>query len=162
LCTVTGCLIALCNMLNEKYIDGSTIKFAMKASTVLNANFFSAWAKELHEKFYDESKSLINFLIGYFAKMYSKVVSAVMVDDMETAMGILHNERKKGNIVRIAPKEDDVYFVRSEKRKAMTGGHVPLYRHIIGLSYINLDAMHKAVCDKNTKVVCYNTQILLK
>jgi hypothetical protein len=50
-----------------------------------------------------------------------------------------------------------MYFIRSDIKTPLTKGNVPIWRHIIASSYIELDKLHRAVVGPKTLVVAYNT-----
>ncbi len=150
-------LVFVEHCLKNKYITEDDIQYVIKASFFLPHDTFSNFAQTIHQEYDDKgAKQLINCYIGDLNKQYSKVTKGAVTDSHLTALGTLALEQDKGNDAKIY-QVNDLYFIRSDMKKPLVKGNVPIYRHIIASSYIKLDELYKKVHDENSVVVSYHT-----
>jgi len=142
--------------LENEYITKKNIKFVQAASSSLKADVFKSFASGLFEMFPIESKQLNNCFIGDLNTISKRQMRGCVTDSYEVAMGLYFGEVQEGMQPKVF-KVQDLFFIRSKMETRMTNGNVPIWRHIIASSYIKLDKLHKAVCNKATQFICYNT-----
>lgn len=104
----------------------------------------------------DVTKTLINCFIGFLNQQYMTSVKGCVTSDHQSAMCALFSELGKGRTTKVH-NVNELYFVRSEFKKKKSEVNVPIYRHVLASSYIELDKLYHAVCDENTVVAAYNT-----
>lgn len=144
-------------LLDNQYITLNNIKYVIRPSHMLPANTFKDFAQTLYDNYKENgSKELVNCFIGGLNRQSLKNTKGCMTDSYEMAMGILLNQEEKGEPCNVY-KVGDLYFLRRDDRTPLTKGHVPIWRHIIASSYIQLDKLYKSICGPKTTVIAYRT-----
>ena len=90
----------------------------------------------------DESKSLINMLVGCFGSLYSRSETAGVTNDLLTALGTMTQHKDKKPILNCV---GDLYILRMVKEQMKDFGDMPIYRSVIAQGIIALDKMAKAI-----------------
>jgi hypothetical protein len=144
-------------LLEVKAITLDNLKYIIRPSYLLPADQFKGFAQEIYDKWTETgAKPLNNCFIGELNKQSLKITKGCATDQFETACGIMWNQETKGQPARIF-RVGEMFFIRSDIRTALTKGHVPIWRHIIASSYIELDKLYRKVVGPKSIVVAYNT-----
>ena len=59
---------------------------------------------------------------------------------------------EKGEAARVY-RVEQMYFIRCDIKTPLDKGHVPIWRHIIASSYIQLDRLYRAVVGPKSQII---------
>lgn len=142
-------------LLEIRSISMADIKYVIRPTEILPANHFQEFASHVYDTWTETgSKKLINCFIGDLNKQTQKKTKACATDSYDIAMGILLNQEEKGEPARLHTV-GDLYFLRCDLKKKLSSGHVPIWRHVIASSYIQLDKLYRKVVGENSRIIAY-------
>jgi hypothetical protein len=100
---------------------------------------------------------MLNNFIGDLNKQYIKKTKGATTLSHATAMSLWSHYKSKGKDIKLyeVGTEKKAFFLRLNHREQLYSGHVPIWRHIIAMTYINLDKLYRTVVGPNTKVIAY-------
>ena len=141
--------------LENSYIKPEDITYGIVARGSLPADTFKEFVTRTVSEYPNESKNLVNMLVGCFGSLYSRSETAGVTNDLLTALGTmtLHKEQKP-----ILNCVGDLYILRMVKEQMKDFGDMPIYRSVIAQGIIALDKMAKAIdIPGETKFIGCNT-----
>jgi hypothetical protein len=143
--------------LERGYITHANIKYVREASGSRTANTFRKFTENMHNKFGEQAKHLVNHLIGGLGIQFHKQNEGCITDSFETAVGtMLHYNDGSVDFNKIG----DTYFIQRKTATRQYTGHVFLHRHILAACYIALDKLYHTVTNRGKiprVVVAWNT-----
>jgi len=143
----------------KRYINGSDITHALFAKRVLPPDTFRAFVLDTTEAFPVESKSIINNFVGSLGVLYDKSEVGGITDNMDVAVATMLT-CEKDEWTTMFHRINDLIVVRRLKESMKHDGDLPIYRHVLVSSWIELDKLRIAVCKEGTRVVGYNTDAI--
>ena len=147
-------LVLVLYALKHHYIALSDLTYCILASQVLKHDCFKKFCLDTIAKYPTASKALLNHWIGDFGKQYNKTSKAEVTDSWKIAYAMY----KQDPSIELHPF-GNIWFMRKTTKERVLSGHVPIHRHIIAASYIELDQMYKKVRSRSPDLVVlgYNT-----
>jgi len=140
--------------LQKRYINGSDITHAILAKRTLPGNTFRKFVEETTEAFPVESKSIINHYIGSLGVLYDKKEVGGITDNMDVAVATMLT-CENDDWTSVFHRINDLIVVRRLKETMKHEGDLPLYRHILVSSWIELDKLRMAIYMKGIRMVGY-------
>ena len=141
--------------LSKGYITVQNITHCIQASQVIKADTFKETVQWILDSWPDDSKELINCWIGALGQSSMKSSKAALTDSWETALAMVYDDPS----IQITDIHE-YYLLRKQTVVKLGKGNIPIFRHIIGASYIMLDTLTDEVCSEDTQVVMYNTDCI--
>jgi hypothetical protein len=142
--------------LAKGYISRADVTYALKASMRLPANVFTDFADDVDATYPEYSKELLNCFVGCLGSQFKMETTSGTTTELETAVATLAAIQRRGNEGSMF-MYNGVAILQEVTRHRKTQGHMPLYRAILGCSYVLLDEMTLAVCTPDTRILCFNT-----
>lgn len=137
------------------YIQPDYITYAMCPRSQLEAEAFRPYTEFVEEHFPDNSKYLVNALVGLWGRSSYSTSVAGITTCADTAIATLQHLPNTA-IHRVA-KIEDLFIVTSTTKTDLLGGNIPWYRHVIASSWILLDSIIKEHTDETSRIVRINT-----
>lgn len=138
------------------YVTGNDLTYAIFADRHLPADTFKAFADCISAQFPEESKLLINFMIGCFGSLYARKTSAGVSCDAETAVATALGLSEDGHSTHVH-QVGNLFIVQQLREMLKDRGDYPIYRQIIASSLVNLDNMVESLDIPGSSIVGYNT-----
>jgi len=144
-------------MLEEGHIAMEDITHVYPASYSHSPKSFADFATLVHESFPAEAKHIINHLIGFWGKQMVRKTEGCVTSEWDIACAMINENLNTGMQVH---ELGNLCFLRRYTETRMTEGHLPIWRHIIAMSIVNLMRMHKKLVGPNTVVYGYSTDAI--
>lgn len=144
------------SVLKLGYIIPSDITFGIEARMSLPANILREFCVYMMETFPEQSKIMINCLIGCFGSLYDRKHVGGVSNDEETALALRADYERNDIEVKIHPV-NDLFFLKATSKSMKTRGDVPLFRRAITQGWLRLDKLTKSLVMSGSKIVGYNT-----
>jgi len=141
-------------LVQKHYIEPKDIKYIIRPSRILKANYFQPFVSGVLHNFPQQAKQLINAWNGNLYKKTYRTDKGCITDSFDVAVGMRFNH-PNCTITSFGDKE--LFFIRDKDQTPLSSGHVPIYRHVIASSYVMLDKMYDAVVKPGNTVVSINT-----
>jgi AAA domain len=145
--------------LDRNFITGTDLTYAMFADQHLKADTFKKFAEDLYAAYSDDSKALINYMVGCFAALYHRTTLAGVTTDFDTAMATIA-ETPNGALhevgdLSVGDRTERLFIIPQNEEFMKDAGDMPLYRQVIAASIVELDKMVEAL--EPERIIAYNT-----
>ena len=144
-------------LLDKKIIKTQDIKRQFLAGRMISPDVFVKFLEYVDTTYNDDSKNIVNSMIGILGISANKKVLSGATKDLETALSTVASIVERGNEGNIIPMED-FNIVSETQRTWLNEGYMPIYRQVIGESIVKLIEMYeRVVIPGKTIVLGYNT-----
>jgi hypothetical protein len=145
--------------LDRKFITGADPTHAMFADQHIEADTFKKFAQDLYAAYPDDSKALINYMIGCFAALFHRTTLAGVTTDFDTVMAAIA-ETPNGALyevggLSVGDSMERLFIIQQNEEFTKDAGDMPLYRQVIAASIVELDKMVEAL--EPERISAYNT-----
>ncbi len=142
--------------LENLYIFREDITYFIPSTFSLPASSFATFCDEVETVYTDSSKKIINMFVGCLGSLYSRESRCGFTNDVQTAASTLSLIQTRGNVGRINCC-GGVYMVQETTKKQKAKGSMPIYRAILGGSYMMLDKVIRFASIPPEKILAFNT-----
>lgn len=140
-------------LLERKYIDGSTIKEAMTASNYIDGTVFKSFVEYIYSKFdHKIAKKILNPFTGLFNTLYHKEFKAC-VCEYDSAMALINECPESTKLCPVG----DMFFVSRESRTRKINDKQSYYIHIISGGILKMINTIESMIDENSLVLALKT-----
>ena len=140
----------------HEYISATDLAYVLPASKRVPKDAFVGFCKDVEESYTDASKEILNLYVGCLGSLYSHETRCGFTTDVHTAACTVGMIQSRGNVARTTWC-GDVYMVQETTRRMRGKGNVPLFRAILGGSYMMLDKIIRTAGFGPEHVLCFNT-----
>jgi hypothetical protein len=139
-------------VVKRNYVEKAHVTHMLRASNYYDRAAFASFASDTHKEFPDESKHMINHLVGYWGKQMKRITQGCVTSEWDVASAMI-NAHENIHV----HERDGLCFLRKYTETRLTEGFLPIWRYVIAMSILNLDDMHRGLVGPNTIVYGYNT-----
>ena len=144
-------------VLEHKYVKPAEVTYGIVARGSLPADAFKEFVERTIADYPDESKYLINMMVGCFGSLYARAETAGVTTDLMTALGTMNAHKNEKPVLNCV---GDLFILRMVKEQMKDFGDMPIYRSVIAQGIMALDKLTRDICLPDTEVIGYNTDAI--